>query len=495
MHSAVYDLVLLSRHGVDLLGETVDCTRVLSHLLNEHTAHDLGNTAHRILGRRRVLLFRDLPPIETLDADVSEALLADKGRVDCEETLEVLQRFEAVLADRPRLRHAYLTVERPLLPVLASMTLTGVPVDVAALQAYRRHLHAEREAAAQRLHAAAGFALDPQHDDAVAAWLYGVLHLRPPAHTPAGRPAVHREALRALRHPAAALVLDARRIRSHCQAVERWLAAILSDGRAHPLYSAWSRGGGQVTASQPFARGEEPDGQALRVPVESFVTAPAGRAIVALRLQDARLHWLAHLSRDPVLLRAVDGGIDPARAVADALGKPDPATIAAAAAWLDALCTGRGPRTVARRLGCRQKDAAALGQAIRAVLPGVARLKTHLEQAGLHRGWVQAPLGRRRRFEPRYMARQALADLLEAAAADTFKVGLRRLWEMAGPSLILASGATALLEVAARDAAEAARQGARLMSLPCAGIPWPFAVAASAGCSWAQAQPVGGTRA
>src|SRR5438552_17537344 len=88
MHNAVYDLVVLARHGVSLLHAPVDCTRVLSYLLNEHDPHDLTSTTDRVLNHRGILRFRDLPPAEIIGPDTHAVLMAGKGRVHCEETLE-----------------------------------------------------------------------------------------------------------------------------------------------------------------------------------------------------------------------------------------------------------------------------------------------------------------------------------------------------------------------------------------------------------------------
>jgi len=136
MHNAVYDLVVLTRHGVSLLHAPVDCTRVLSYLVNEHGAHDLKTVTQRALGHRGILGFREIPSAENIGAEAHARLMADKGRVDCEETLEVFEALEAYVRERPMLRAAYQTIERPLVPVLASMTLVGVPTDVARLEAH-----------------------------------------------------------------------------------------------------------------------------------------------------------------------------------------------------------------------------------------------------------------------------------------------------------------------------------------------------------------------
>lgn len=459
MHNAVYDLVVLARHGVSLLHAPVDCTRALSHLLDEHSPHDLKSTAARILGHREILGFRDLPSIEQIGPEAHAALMADKGRVDCEETLEVFGAVERYLREHPQLRSAYTKVEQPLLPVLSSMTLAGVPTDLPALEAYLSTIGKEREEVLATLAQWAGFSLDPDNDDAVTSWLYGNLGLTPAVHTATGAPAVNRDALAALRHPAAALVAKARRLRGQMESAQRWRESVI-DGRTHLTFSAWSRATGEITVSQPF--GNTDDDQ-LTLPVRDFIVAEPGKTLVEVRLRGAWLGWLAHLSRDPLLMRALDAGMRPADAIAEKMGIRNVAGKAAISAWLDALCNGKGPRAVARAAGCRQKEAIALGERLRSVLPQVFRLKAHLEEAGRRRGWVQTPMGRRLRFEPRYTGRRALSEVLATAESDVFKLDLRRLWEVLGKQLVLAVRRTALIEVDNGVTSDSAQKVRRLL--------------------------------
>ena len=485
MHNAVYDLVVLALHGVSLLHAPVDCTRVLSYLLNEHDPHDLTSTTDRVLNHRGILRFRDLPPAEVIGPEAYAVLMAGKGRVDCEETLEVFEAMEAYLSERPMLQAAYRNIERPLVPVLASMTLAGVPTDVPGLQRYLVELEQARAQMGEAIARWAGYQLDPNNDDAVAAWLYGTLGLPPAARTATGAPSVNREALAALSHPAAQLVATARAQHRQIGAVERWLDAVVC-GRTHPTYSAWSQPTGTITVAQPFGSAQDED-DAAGLPVRQFVAAPEGNQLVVLRLRGTRLRWLAHLSRDPLLVRAFTSGRAPAEVVADEMGMADATGRAPIAAWLEALCTGDGSRAVAKAAGCRQKEAQAIGQRLRATLPAVFRLKAHLEEAGRKRGWVQTPLGRRRRFEPRYTARVALSEVLAAAEADAFKLGLRPLWDLVGPRLVFAADTTAILEVHQGDADELASEARRLMAQPCGGLPWSFEVELGIGSRWSDA--------
>jgi len=96
-------------------------------------------------------------------------------------------------------------------------------------------------------------------------------------------------------------------------------------------------------------------------------------------------------------------------------------------AWLQALASGVGLRTVMRATGLRLREARAARKALLDRLAGLRRWLLDMETTGARRGWLQAPSGRRRHFNPRYTARRAAADLIELCCHDVVKRTLLRL--------------------------------------------------------------------
>lgn len=68
---------------------------------------------------------------------------------------------------------------------------------------------------------------------------------------------------------------------------------------------------------------------------------------VILRLRNTRLRWLAHLSRDLLLVQAFTSGREPAEVVAGEMGIDDTTGRAAIAAWLEADAVGFQPTYIA----------------------------------------------------------------------------------------------------------------------------------------------------
>jgi hypothetical protein len=80
-----------------------------------------------------------------------------------------------------------------------------------------------------------------------------------------------------------------------------------------------------------------------------------------------------------------------------------------------------------RATGLALREAKAARARLLERLPALARWLVDMEATGARRGWLQAPSGRRRRFAPRYTARQAAADLVAMCCHDTIKRVLVRL--------------------------------------------------------------------
>ncbi|MCL6554384.1 MAG: hypothetical protein K6W08_14880, partial [Firmicutes bacterium] len=348
-HNAIYDLVVLARAGCDLLECAIDDTRVMSVLLDESGAHTLASLSRRYLGATDVLRLPEV--LRGADPAHAAHLLGLKARVDCERTLQLCQALSMRLAQYAPVGRAYADVERPLVAVLARMTLVGLPVDRAAL---RRAIEAAMTARADR-------------------------------------PALRR--------------------------LLRWDRDLDSTGRFHPNYSAWSDPCGAVQMQGARADG---DPSLLR-----FLAPPDGKVLLRVTFPQLALRWMATLAACGPLLQALRTGAPTGGHVAAVLRGAPPASVIEA--WLEALATGRGPRTVMRATGLTLREAKAARASLLERLPALARWLADMEEVGARRGWLQAPSGRRRRFVPRYTARQAAADLVAMCCHDTTKRVLVRL--------------------------------------------------------------------
>jgi DNA polymerase I-like protein with 3'-5' exonuclease and polymerase domains len=158
-----------------------------------------------------------------------------------------------------------------------------------------------------------------------------------------------------------------------------------------------------------------------------FLAPPEGKALLRVTFPQLALRWMATLAACGPLLEAFRTGAPAGQHVAAVLPGAPPASVTEA--WLAALAAGRGPRTVMRATGLSLREAKATHALLLERLPALGRWTADMEEVGARRGWLQAPSGRRRRFAPRYTARQAAADLVAMCCHDTTKRALVRLFQ------------------------------------------------------------------
>jgi hypothetical protein len=129
-----------------------------------------------------------------------------------------------------------------------------------------------------------------------------------------------------------------------------------------------------------------------------------------------------------------------------------------------------------RATGLSLREAKAARALLLERVPALGRWIADMEEVGARRGWLQAPSGRRRRFAPRYTARQAGADLVAMCCHDTAKRVLVRLSRtLPAGALVGAHRDVIYLEVdsseldqARTHCDEAVREAARGLACPAA---------------------------
>jgi len=385
--NGIYDLIVLARSGCDLLALQPEDTRVMSVLLDETGTHTLQSLARRYLRATDVFSLPEV--LAGSDPAQADHLLGLKARVDCERTLELRDALWARVLQQPPVTRAYCDVERPLVGVLAQLSLVGLPVDRAVL---RRTI-----------------------ESAIAA--------RVPAPT-LGR-------------------------------VVRWEQELDAGGRFHPLYSAWSDPCGAIKMQDVRADRSLSLLTMLTPPtgaVLTMLTPPTGAVLLRLTFPQLALRWMATLAACGPVLEAFRTGAPVGTHLSDTWGAGGPPG-EVIEAWLQALASGVGPRTVMRATGLRLREVRAARKALLDRLAGLRRWLLDMETTGARRGWLQAPSGRRRHFKPRYTARRAAADLIELCCHDVVKRMLLRLSStLPRGTVVGAHRMTLYLEAAAGEA-------------------------------------------
>ncbi|WP_243453285.1 DNA polymerase, partial [Polymorphobacter multimanifer] len=153
-----YDMVVLRQHGIELLAP-FDDTMLLSYALDAGRGHHgMDELSAKHLGHTPISFKMVTGGVASAKADFSQVPLraaTDYAAEDADVTL----RLHTVFKDRlwrEQVTRIYEQVDRPLLPVVASMEIAGIRVDRAALAGLSAAYEIEIARLEGEIHEAAG---------------------------------------------------------------------------------------------------------------------------------------------------------------------------------------------------------------------------------------------------------------------------------------------------------------------------------------------------
>lgn len=230
-HHAKFDIHMLREAGVALDPGRVVCTMTRAALLDEHLlTYDLDSLAKKYLGKGKDTdIYAELAAMfggmATKNAQMPNlrrapsSLVGRYAKVDARRALELWQYQEHEL-DRQELRRVA-KLEQDLLVVLVDMEHGGVRVDIDRAEDAARQLDAKARTMQRDLDRLAGFAVNPNpsgsieklfapKQDAKGRWILNDGTIA--GKTPAGKASINAETLRSMKHPAAAQILQLRKM-------------------------------------------------------------------------------------------------------------------------------------------------------------------------------------------------------------------------------------------------------------------------------------------
>lgn len=490
MHHSAYDASLLARLGVlDLRRADLDDSMVLAHVVGCPDL-SLKSLSTRLL-REPMETFEDLfgQSITYDQLQEDDALfhrLASYCARDARQTVRLFRALwrQAMWGDM----EVYRQVERPLLPVVADMTVSGgFQVDREGLSRLADRLEAELAAADEEFAAAAGQRINLASGDQLEAVLRK-LGLPLKKLTASGRRYVVDEAtLRGLRdvHPAIAPALRHAELRKLLGTYVRPLC------HQERLTSLWHQVG---TRTGRFSSSDR-NLQNIPSAIKPFLTARPGRVLVRLDLSQIELRVAAHLSREPVLLGAFRAGRDIHQETQDALGLPDRRL---AKVFNFGLIYGAGPDRLVEQarlydVALSLADASRFHQAMRQRFATYFAWAEQVGRQALAREPVSGLYGRLFRFPPptdpaerSRLLRQAANYPIQGGAVDITKRLMAVAWRELGRPILAQVHDEVVFEVAPEEADDFldALRGLLLRENP---LDVPLAAEFSTGYRWKDA--------
>ncbi|MCK0137774.1 DNA polymerase I [Aliiroseovarius sp. F47248L] len=308
-----YDAKIMTRYGVDIA--PIDDTMLMSYAQNAGVHnHGMDTLSDRYLGHTPI-------SIKSLLGTGKSAITFDRVPVEdavkyAAEDADITLRLWHYL--KPRLHSAHVTrvyerLERPLVPVLAQMEMTGIKVDRDVLSRMSNAFAQKMAGYEAELYEIAGKEFNVQSPAQVGEILFDQMGLEGGKRTKSGQWSTPADVLAdlATEHDFAARVLDYRQL----QKLKSTYTDALQDhihpetGRVHTSYSIAGANTGRLASTDPNlqnipVRSEE--GRRIR---EAFV-APEGTKLISLDYSQIELRILAHVANIDALKQAFRNGQD-----------------------------------------------------------------------------------------------------------------------------------------------------------------------------------------
>ena len=307
-----YDLSVLRSHGHTLRGIDGD-TMLADYLLRPGQRHGLDDLAQAWIGHD-MLSFKEVT--ETSGGEFASVCL-DKATAYAAEDAHVVMLIEDAMAEEGRLRgdlgRVYTDIELPLIEVLADMELTGIAVDVDALQVMSKDLGIRVEALRVAIHAEAGEEFNVNSTQQLARIFFEIRELKPVKKTKKGfsTDAATLDNLANVQgDPLAKLILEYRLLAklksTYVDALPRFVA---TDGRIHTSFHQAVASTGRLASNEPNLQNipiRTEEGRKIRA---CFVPKP-GHVFLSADYSQVELRILAHFCGEGPLVEAYREGED-----------------------------------------------------------------------------------------------------------------------------------------------------------------------------------------
>lgn len=454
-HHAKYDLEILHRAGLDLHEVRVNFDVMLAAQLVGMLKVGLKDLAFNRLGE-------EMTHIDALIGSGKKQITIDLAPVEhvvayaCADADMTLRLVDDLLPqlDQDGLWKLFVEVEIPLVPVLATMELCGISVDVPSLQTISTELFKKMEQLEKDIYQAVGYKFNINSPDQLGEALFVKLGLPGGKRTTTGKYSTTKEILEGLRDhdEAVGKVLDYRHFGKLKSTYVDSLPLLINSetGRIHTSFHQIGSSTGRISSSDPNLQNipiRTESGSEIR---RAFVAnnTPAKRffkeesVLFAADYSQIELRILAHLTQDPRLVDAFrhDKDIHAATAsdvfgVAEDAVTPDMRRMAKTVNF--GIIYGLSAFGLSQRTGFSVKEA---GTFIKEYNERYPAIKAYLDQTpdqARETGYVQTILGRRR-----YMGelknsnavirqaaeRQAINMPVQGTAADIIKIAMVRVF-------------------------------------------------------------------
>jgi DNA polymerase-1 len=372
---------------------------------------------------------------------VSVADAAAYSAEDADITLQLHRHLYPLVVAEPKLDHVYRTIELPVREILFEMEREGVMLDAALLAGQSRELGEKVMALAEQAYVLAGQPFNLASPKQLGEILFDKMKLPVLRKTATGQPSTDEEVLTELAadYPLPKVLLEHRALSKLKSTYTDKLPQMVNPrtGRVHTTFAQATAVTGRLASSDPNLQNipvRTAEGRRIR---EAFI-APPGQVIVSADYSQIELRIMAHLSRDPALVKAFHEGADIHKATAaDIFGVPVAEVSPDQRRYIKAvnfgLIYGMGAFGLAQQLGIERGAAQQFIDRYFQRYPGVADYMKATREFAREHGYVETVFGRRLWLPdikaaggPRRSAaeRAAINAPMQGTAADLIKLAM-----------------------------------------------------------------------
>ena len=325
-HNIKFDLLVLHYQGLEINKVYAD-TMVLAHLLDSSSLVNMDDLAKKelcyktitykeVTGDKKKLLISQVSLDEVCNYAAEDALV----------TFNLYEVLSKKLDSDATDKDLFFNLEMPFLHVLYKMELEGVYVDQKELETQNQALKVELVDIQKQIYVACGQEFNISSPKQLAKVLFEDLKIPYPKKVKDNKYSTAEEILEAISYDydVANLVLRYRELSKLISTYTEKLQTLIDDN-THRIYTSFNQCGtvtGRLSSSDPNLQNipaRTHEGKLIR---KAFV-APTGYKLISADYSQIELRLIAHISRDPNLVKAFIAGLDVHRATAaEVLGKP-----------------------------------------------------------------------------------------------------------------------------------------------------------------------------
>ncbi len=435
-----YDWIILRRHGFTVTPVVGD-TMLASYLINPAGPHNLDDLAQNYLDHRTIH-FSEVTAKTTkkqtfAEVDLASATAYAAEDADC--TLRLYMILQKKLKEEG-LWKLFHDLEMPLLTILMEMEETGVKVSKEILQKLSSEFGVQLERLEKVIYNLAGGPFNIQSPKQLAEVLFQKLKITGTKKTKTGfstDQGVLEEL--SLRYPVCAKILQFRSLSKLKSTYADALVELIDEksGRIHTSFNQTIAGTGRLSSSDPNLQNipiRSEEGKKIRT---AFI-AEEGCSLVSADYSQIELRILAHLSEDPLLLKAFQENRDVHSQTASEIFGMAQDKISAEQRSVGktvnfAVIYGQTPYGLSRQLKIEVGEAKRYIEQYFARYQHVAKYRETILEEAREKGFVKTMLGRRR-FVPDLLSknipmkqnaeRVAFNTVFQGSAADVIKLAM-----------------------------------------------------------------------